>query len=254
MKILLPPSEGKTPPAHDGTRLNLDSLTLPELAGPRTQVAEALIQASTREDAQKVLKVGAKVMEEVKANTAVWEAPTAPAHQIYTGVLFDALEPGSLTVGQRARAADQILIFSGLFGATGFDDPIPAHRLAMDVKLPELGNLGAFWKKQLKEPLEELVADQLVVDCRSSSYTAAFRPPQEQTLMVNNFTEKHGQRKVVTHFAKHARGLLTGMLLRAVERPKSIDDVATLAAERWTVEIRPAEGRKPHQLDLISQA
>lgn len=254
MKILLPPSEGKAAPQHDDAvpRLDLDSLILPELAPPRERALSALIEASGRDDAQAVLKVGTKVMGEVEANRGLQEAPAAPAHEIYTGVLFDALDAGSLSSGELMRAAHKVLIFSGLFGATGFADRIPAYRLSMDVKLGELGNLGSFWKKQLKEPLGELVGEQLVVDCRSASYGKAFQPVPEQTLMVNSFTETKGERRVVTHFAKHARGELTGMLLRSPEQPQSIDDVAEIAAQRWAVEIRPSEGKKPHQLDLIA--
>lgn len=259
MKVLLPPSEGKAAPQHDpaqpddaAPRLDLEALVLPELAPQREQVLRELIAVSGREDAQAVLKVGAKVMAEVEANRSLRETPAAPAHQVYTGVLFDALEAGALTEAQQRAAAQQVLIFSGLFGLTGFTDRIPAYRLSMDVKLGELGGLGTYWKKQLAGPLGELVGEELVVDCRSASYGKAFQPAPERTLMVNSFTERDGRRKVVTHFAKHARGELTGMLLRCGRQPESVEEVAEIAAQRWTVEIRPAEGNKPHQLDLIS--
>lgn len=191
-------------------------------------------------------------MAEVEANTRLTDAPTAAAWQIYTGVLFDAMDAGSLSDAQLQRAEQQVMIFSGLFGATGFTDRIPAYRLSMDVSLDPLGRLASYWKKELAAPLADRVGDQLVVDCRSASYVNAFKPAAQQTLMVNNFTVKEGQRKVVTHFAKHARGELTGMLLRAEAEPQTIDDVAAVASQRWTVEIRESDGKKPHQLDLIS--
>ncbi|GAA3283525.1 peroxide stress protein YaaA [Nesterenkonia halobia] len=256
MLIHLPPSEGKTPPADGGDALDLSALTLPELAAPRREVLDALAAASSREDAQKVLKVGANVMGEVAANTRLDTAPTAPAHRLYTGVLYDALDADTLDEAARARAEDQVLIFSGLFGVTGFSDPIPAHRLSMGVTLaPEgrgPGRLSTFWKQALAEPLDAVIGDQLVVDCRSSAY-AVHRAAAEQTLTVNSVTERDGERKVVTHFAKHARGRLTGMLLRAERPAETIDDVAEIAASVWEVEVRPAAGRTPHQLDLISR-
>ncbi|GAA1451418.1 YaaA family protein [Nesterenkonia lacusekhoensis] len=260
MKILLPPSEGKAAPQPEtgqsasGSGLDLDALLLPELAADRERVLSALIAASGCEDAQTVLKVGAQVVAEVRANLELREALTAPAYEVYTGVLFDALQAHSLSPEQRGRAAQDVLIFSGLFGVTGFTDRIPAYRLSMDVKLAELGNLGTYWKGRLRDPLQELVGDELVIDCRSATYGRAFQPSPQRTLMVNSFTEKDGARKVVTHFAKQARGELTGMLLRAQEPVETIDDVAAVASQRWTVEIRPAAGRSPHQLDLISTA
>lgn len=268
MLIFLPPSEGKTPPTDPSAPpVNLRSLTLPELDRARSTVMDALVQVSAQEDAQQILNVGKTVMPEVRANAQLGTAPTAPAHEIYTGVLFEALDAASLSPEQLDRAARQVMIFSGLFGVTSLTDRIPAYRLSMGVSLsapgtgqgpgaapahPAPGRLGSFWKTALAEPLSEHIGDQLVVDCRSSSYAQAHRPAPGQTLMVNSFTERDGQRKVVTHFAKHARGLLAGMLLRAGgPAPESIDDVAELASQRWRVELRPATARTAHQLDLI---
>jgi uncharacterized protein len=251
--IMLPPSEGKTPPADNKAEaLDLDSLTLPALAPERKQVLQDLISTSERQDAQQLLKVGDKVMDEVAANQRLRLAPTAPAHQIYTGVLFDALAAESLTAEQRKRAATTVLIFSGLFGVTGFTDRIPPYRCAIDVELPETGKLSSFWKERLAAPLKEQVQNQLVVDCRSASYARTFRSDPQQTLAVNSFTERNGRRTVVTHFAKAARGKLTGMLLRAASPPQTIDDVAHIASQGWQVEVRPATGKTPHQLDLIT--
>lgn len=247
--------------------MDLRSLTLPELETARTTVLEALIEVSGHEQAQQILNVGKTVMPEVRANTELVSAPAAPAHEIYTGVLFEALDAATLTPEQLDRASRQVLVFSGLFGVTSLTDRIPGYRLSMGVSLSTAGTgqgpgaapvsdvpgrLGSFWKQALHEPLSHLIGDQLVVDCRSSAYAQAHRPAPEQTLMVNSLTERAGQRKVVTHFAKHARGLLTGMLLRAEgPGPETVEDVAELAAQRWRVELRPAAGRAAHQLDLI---
>lgn len=268
MLIFLPPSEGKTPPTDPGAPpVDLRKLTLPELDQARASVMDALIQVSGEDQAQQILNVGKTVMPQVRANAQLASAPTAPAHEVYTGVLFEALDPAGLTPEQLDRASRQVLIFSGLFGVTSLTDRIPAYRLSMGVTLsapgsgqgpgaapahPAPGRLGSFWKAALGEPLSERIGDQLVVDCRSSSYAQAHRPAPERTLMVNSFTERDGKRKVVTHFAKHARGLLTGMLLRAQgPEPETVDDVAELASQRWRVELRPATRSTPHQLDLI---
>lgn len=253
MLILLPPSEGKTPPAEKrDARLDLNSLAMPELAPQRRQVLTALSEVSAGDEAQEVLKVGARVIPEVRRNTELDQAPAAPAWQIYTGVLFEALKPETLTAAQHRRAAESVRIFSGLFGAVGFADQIPAYRLSMGVSLPGIGRLSTWWKQSLAEPMGRQAADQLVIDCRSATYAAAYSPPAEQTLAVNSFTVRNCQRKVVTHFAKHARGELAGMLLRSRRRPTNVDEVAEIASARWEVEVRPATVRRGHQLDLIS--
>lgn len=261
MFVFLPPSERKTvPDPGQSKRLTLDSLRVPQLNEDRQQVLHALMAASGLANAQQILKVGATVMNEVEANRHLTTADSAPAHQIYTGVLFEALDADSLSLPQLQRAAERVLIFSGLFGVTDFTDLVPAYRLAMSVNLSPFGDardpgpLSTFWQKALARPLAGLVHDQLVVDCRSSSYAAAYRAPARQTLLVNSFTEVNGRRKVVTHFAKHTRGELAGMLLRRAVLPTTVDEVAQIAAERWRVEVRDADGSSPHQLDLISAA
>lgn len=261
MFVFLPPSEGKSAPSPDESRkLELDSLILPQLGGQRQRVLDALMAASAHADAQQILKVGAKVMDQVAANLQLPTSAAAPAHQVYTGVLFEALRPQGLSPEQLRCAAEQVLIFSGLFGVTSFSDRVPAYRLAMGVNLSPFGDgrdpgpLGAFWRAALKPELAELVGRQLVLDCRSSSYAAAFRAPAEQTLVVNSFTETNGKRRVVTHFAKQARGHLVGLLLRRKVMPETVDEVAHIASAEWKVEVRPAQGRAPHQLDLIAAA
>ena len=61
------------------------------------------------------LKLGPKLADEVDANAALFTSPTAPALDRYTGVLFDALDAGSLSPAARARLA----VGSALFGVVG---------------------------------------------------------------------------------------------------------------------------------------
>ena len=69
---------------------------------------------------------------------------------------------------------------------------------------------------------------------------------------VNVFQMRNGQRKVVSHFAKHTRGELARHLLtRGGAAPETVEQLLSAAAEKWEAELVPAAGRKPHQLNLI---
>src|SRR5690625_4511955 len=106
--------------------------------------------------------------------------PISPAHAVYTGVLFHAMEASDLTdVSAERRAA--VHVMSGLFGIVGIDDRIPAYRLSMGAKLPELGTMRTWWKKRLRPVLDEAFADDLVVDCRSADYRAAWPGRPDRT-------------------------------------------------------------------------
>lgn len=141
MRILLPPSEGKTAPV-DGPVLDLDGLSYPELAVARRRVLEALVAVSKRDGAGEILGVGRRIMPEVVARRAYRAAPCAPAREVYTGVLYEAA---------RLHEGDDVRIFSGLFGVTTGEDLIPTYRLSMNVSLPGIGSLKAFWRRELAQ-------------------------------------------------------------------------------------------------------
>ncbi len=250
MLILLPPSEGKTP-APAGAAVDWAALSFPGLNVARARVLEALGTVSAHEDALALLGVGATLRADVERNTRLHEEPAAPAHQVYSGVLYDALGYDSLTPAQRAKADAAVMVVSALWGAIRFADRVPAYRLSMGTALPDVGRLAAYWRPQLTSALATSTAGELVVDCRSSTYAAAWAPPPEQTVAINVFTEVRGVRKVVSHFAKHTRGELARHLLtRRGKAPQTPAQLQKAAAERWSVELVPG-ARKPHALNVI---
>ena len=251
MLILLPPSEGKTP-ATGGDAVDPEALSFPGLNAYRAKVLEALGTVSAHEDALALLGVGASLRADVERNTRLHAEPAAPAHQVYSGVLYDALDYRSLTPGQRRKADASVLVVSALWGAIRFADRVPAYRLSMGTALPDVGRLASFWKPQLTEALADVTKGELLVDCRSSTYAAAWAPPPEQTVAVNVFTEVNGVRKVVSHFAKHTRGELARHLLtRRGKAPQTPEQLRKAAAEKWEAELVGGTARKPHTLNLI---
>ncbi|AOT04912.1 YaaA family protein [Arthrobacter sp. U41] len=251
MLILLPPSEGKTP-ATAGNAVDWTTLSFPGLNANRATVLEGLGTVSAHEDALALLGVGASLRADVERNTRLHAEPAAPAHQVYSGVLYDALDYNSLTPAQRKRADECVLVISALWGAIRFGDRVPAYRLSMATALPEVGRLASFWKPQLNAALASSTEGELLVDCRSSTYAAAWTPPPPQTVAVNVFTEVNGARKVVSHFAKHTRGEFARHLLaRRGKAPQTPAQLEKAAAEKWTAELVEGTARKPHTLNLI---
>ncbi len=179
MLILLPPSEGKTPAAN-GPSINWESLSFPELNPHRAKVLEALGTVSAHEDALALLGVGASLRDDVERNTRLHAEPAAPAHQVYSGVLYDALGYNTMTPTQRRKANESILVVSALWGAIGFGDHVPAYRLSMGTALPDVGRLASYWKPQLNAALASRAEGELLVDCRSSTYAAAWAPPRRR--------------------------------------------------------------------------
>jgi len=226
--ILLPPSEGKTAPSA-GAPVDLAALSHPELSDARRRVGTALAKVSAQRNALTVLHAGASIAPEVARNTTLWTNPAARASQVYTGVLYDSAGAADWNAAELERAAAHVRIVSALWGAVSPTDHIPAYRLSMGTTLPRLGGLAAFWRARLGDALARLSADGPVIDCRSSDYAAAWRAPTG-TLAVRVEQVRAGKRTVVSHHAKHTRGLLTGALVRADATPTNPDDVAHIAS------------------------
>jgi cytoplasmic iron level regulating protein YaaA (DUF328/UPF0246 family) len=252
MHILLPPSEGKTEGKGKPFRPGQLSFAA-ELGQPRAAVMDGLVRLSAGPKAKALTTLG---LSEAMApllvrNAGLATAPASSAIDVYTGVLYEALDWGSLAARARARGEESILISSALFGVLRPQDRIPAYRLSMDVALPRLGPLATYWKPALSGALADL--EGLIIDCRSSTYAASWKAPVDRCWSVQVLTEKGGKRTVVSHMAKYSRGILTRLLLSAVKAPRTIDDVAAIAAAEFKVEYATPGSRKAGVLTLITR-
>lgn len=236
--ILLPPSEGKTPPCS-GPRLDLSSLLAADrLTAARREVMDELAQVSAAPEAAAILGLGPRSAADAALNLVLAEAPCAPAHELYTGVLYEAARFGrEVAEGQAEALSRHVVILSGLWGAVRATDRLPDHRLAMGASLPGCGRLGTFWKERLPAVLGPIAEEAgLVVDARSSTYAAAWQPDRSwggELLRIRAVRLRQGRRQVVSHHAKHVRGLLAGELiaLRADGRaPSTASGVAEVGA------------------------
>nr|WP_317628482.1 peroxide stress protein YaaA [Glutamicibacter nicotianae] len=246
--ILLPPSEGKT--AHaEGAPFEIEDLSFPELSAERRLVLDALAEVSAREDAMDLLGVGASLANEVARNINLHTEPAAQAHDIYSGVLFEALDYASLEEAARRRADESIIVISALWGAVRFGDRIPPYRLSMSVKLEPLGKLATWWKKRLATVLDEAAGSQLIVDARSSTYAAAYKPASGNTVAVNVFQLRNGTPKVVSHFAKHTRGEVARFLVEQPVEPRNPGELLDLVQTKWEASL--VEDKKGLALNIL---
>ncbi|GGR95760.1 UPF0246 protein [Streptomyces aureoverticillatus] len=261
MLVLLPPSEGKAASGR-GAPLKPESLSLPGLADARAAVLDELVElcAADEDKAREVLGIGEGLRGEVAKNAELRTAGARPAGEIYTGVLYDALDLGSLDAAAKRRAARSLLVFSGLWGAVGVTDRIPSYRCSMGVKLPGLGALGAYWRGPMASVLPEAAGGGLVLDLRSSAYAAAWRPKGEVAERTATVRVLHAQvvdgverRSVVSHFNKATKGRMVRALLAAGVAPAGPAELVTALRDLGYVVEAEAPGRpgRAWALDVV---
>ncbi|MFD3838700.1 peroxide stress protein YaaA [Streptomyces sp. NPDC058642] len=255
MLVLLPPSEGKASSGR-GAPLKLESLSLPGLTEAREAVLGELVElcAGDEDKAREVLGLSEGLRGEVAKNTELRTAGARPAGEVYTGVLYDALELSTLDTAAKRRASRQLLVFSGLWGAVGVTDRIPSYRCSMGVKLPGLGALGAHWRTPMAAVLPEAAGNGLVLDLRSSAYAAAWKPKGEVAGRTASVRVLHAPtRKVVSHFNKATKGRIVRSLLSAGIAPAGPAQlVEALRDLGYVVEVEPPKGAgKAWTLDVL---
>lgn len=245
--ILLPPSESKATRTR-GARLRWDGLSAPELTDTRRQVAEALGRASSRIDASVVLGVSANLADEIARNRRLKTSPTLPARELYTGVLYDALDLASLETSASRRATARLRVVSALYGAVKMTDRVAPYRLSMAVNLPGVGPLASFWRPHLGPVLTQAAGRGLVVDCRSSTYAAAWSPD-------GAVAERWVQVRVpgATHMAKLTRGLVARTLCLEAADPRRPEELVDLLSPHHEVTLaQPESAGRPWVLDVIT--
>ncbi len=262
MLILLPPSEAKTAPAV-GNPAEPSELWLPALAPARRRVLTRLAALCGRTRARSVadslqrLGLSAAQVPELPRNAALLTAPAGPAAEVYTGVLYEALQPATLTPSERAWLDQSVAIFSGLWGVIRLTDHIPAYRCSVSATLPApVGGLTAYWKKVLRVPLGQAAGAGPVLDLRSGAYAAMWSPTGPAAASVRVLHERVvdgvAQRSIVSHFNKAAKGRMVRALAGAGGEIRTIDEAVTALRDlKFAVEEQAVEAGRCRQLDLI---
>ncbi len=246
MRILLPPSETKRP-GGVGAPAAMASWALPELTPQREAAVDALIALSADEErAARVLALSERQRGGIGDNAVLRTAPTMPAVDRYTGVLFDALDASSLPPAGRRWLGAHVWIHSAPFGPVGALDPIPAYRLGAGASLPGLPPLRRHWAAAVSEAIAA-AAPRFVLDLRSEAYVALGPVPDGVPAAYVRVVAESG--RALNHFNKHAKGLLVRAL--AESRPRAATRRGFLAWARGEgLEVR--ETSDPRVIELVT--
>ena len=159
-----------------------------------------------------------------------------PAVYTFSGDVYQGLDVGTLQAAKIPVMQERLRILSGLYGWLRPLDLIQAYRLEMGttLKIGSNKDLYTFWKTKITAAInEEMAQDDLLVNLASNEYFKAIDAKKiDATIVSPQFKDyKNGQLKIISFFAKKARGVMARYLLET--NAKNIEDVLAFAEDGY---------------------
>lgn len=185
------------------------------------------------QDITELMHVSDKIAELNFSRYLNWNLPFSPGNarqaifafkgDVYAGINIDAYSKPDLNFAQK-----HLRILSGLYGVLRPLDLIQAYRLEMGAPFENARgkNLYVFWKSKITDAVNaDLKAqqDNVLINLASNEYFKVIDPLRLQAQLITPVFKdyKNGQYKVISFFAKKARGLMASYVIQ--NRIKSLD-------------------------------
>ena len=136
----------------------------------------------------------------------------------FNGDVYEGINAETIETSSYKKLQESLRILSGLYGILKPFDKIKAYRLEMGTKISINGskNLYEFWKQNVtKSLIEEINDDDLIINLASNEYFSVI----DKSLFKNDIVTpqfkdfKNGKLKIISFYAKKARGLMTRFLI-----------------------------------------
>jgi len=186
-----------------------------------------------------LMKLSDKLAGLNAARFGEWSLPFTPENArqavlAFNGDVYSGLDANSFNDDDFTFAQQHFRILSGLYGLLKPLDLMQAYRLEMGTKLDNVRgtNLYQFWgdiiTKELNQALVEQGDDVLINLASNEYFKAVNKKALNATIITPQFKDwKNGQYKMISFFAKKARGLMARYIIqnqiKNVEQVKDFD-------------------------------
>ncbi|WP_404397331.1 peroxide stress protein YaaA [Idiomarina loihiensis] len=219
------------------------NVTQPRLLDNAEELVEVCRQLSPQQLGS-LMKISDKLAGLNAARFEQWQRPfnednARPAMYAFNGDVYTGLDAASLNSEAIDTAQKQLRILSGLYGVLRPLDLMQPYRLEMGSKLdnPKGKNLYEYWGDTITQMLNDDLAElgsSTLVNLASNEYFSAVKPKALNADIITPVfkDEKNGQYKVISFYAKKARGLMARFTLN--QKPKSVSDLKEFDANGYS--------------------
>jgi len=232
MLLLLSPAKKLDYDSPLGTKLHSEPLFVSQ--------AQGLIDVLKKKSASEVATLMSLSDSLAQLNVqryAQWEptftrANARPAVLAFNGDVYEGLEAATLAQDDLKWAQDHVAILSGLYGVLRPLDLMQPYRLEMGTKLqnPAGKNLYDYWKATIAPYLNERLAkdkEPVVVNLASEEYFKSVDMSALKARVIQCVfqDQKAGAYKVVSFYAKRARGLMARFVIEnRIDKPQQLTE------------------------------
>ncbi len=237
--------------------LATETFTQPRFLEQSAQLIKVLRELSPSELAE-LMKLSDKLAGLNVARFTEWQPDftlenARQAILAFKGDVYTGLDAESLSTDDFDYAQQHLRILSGLYGVLRPLDLMQPYRLEMGTKLDNAKgkNLYEFWGTRITDSLNQCLAEQkteVLLNLASNEYFKAVKPKQLDATLVNvDFKDlKNGQYKIISFYAKKARGLMARYVIQ-----HKIDSVEALKNFSEQGYYYSAEQSKPNHLVFL---
>jgi cytoplasmic iron level regulating protein YaaA (DUF328/UPF0246 family) len=136
----------------------------------------------------------------------------------FNGDVYDGIDANTISTSNHEKLQSSLRILSGLYGILKPFDKIKPYRLEMGTKISIDGskNLYDFWKNNVTDSiLKEIKEEEIIVNLASNEYFSVIDSSLiDNKIITPQFKDfKNGKLKIISFYAKKARGLMTRFLI-----------------------------------------
>lgn len=187
------------------------------------------------DDVQDLMHISTKLAELNVSRYLNWEQPFSPKNArpaifAFKGDVYAGIEAQQYDASDLDFAQKHLRILSGLYGVLRPLDLIQPYRLEMGIGLKNSkgSSLYDFWGEQLGTAIAQALKaqkDKLLINLASNEYFKAIKGKTGDAEIITPVFKdfKNGQYKVISFFAKKARGLMSSYIIK-----NQIKDIAGL--------------------------
>jgi cytoplasmic iron level regulating protein YaaA (DUF328/UPF0246 family) len=233
MKILLSPA--KT--LDFKTKLPTDKTSEPLFVDNANELNQVLVN-KTPKQLMELMHISDKLAELNWQRNQQWENEKELRQAIYAfkGEVYVGLDAYSIPAYLLDYTQDTVRMLSGQYGVLRPFDLIKPYRLEMgtDLKVGKTKNLYQFWDDKVTLAIHsELRVGEKIINLASNEYFKAIKPNLLNTQIITPVFKDHKNEeyKIISFFAKKARGLMTRFAIE--NQIENVEELKTFATEGY---------------------